>query len=134
MTCFANDFEPSIMAARRLGPKQLSPAPRSASPSPATSGASGPTIDKRRSQRPGQVRHRADVGEIGRVDLGQCGDARVARRRVQAGHAGIGGERPRQRVLTATGAEEEDSHAASLPAPVASPARGRRCSSGCWSV
>ena len=44
MTSLANDFEPSIMAARRLGPKQLRPAPRSASASPATSGASGPTM------------------------------------------------------------------------------------------
>src|SRR5262249_60045990 len=36
MTCLANDFEPSIMAARRLGPKQLIPAPRGASASPRT--------------------------------------------------------------------------------------------------
>jgi len=35
---------------------------------------------------------------------------------VYAGDGRVGGERPRQRVLTASGAEEEDSHAASLPA------------------
>src|ERR1700733_11514369 len=42
MICLANDFEPSIMAASRPGPKQANPASRSASARPATSGASGP--------------------------------------------------------------------------------------------
>ena len=43
ITSFANDFEPSIRAAAALGPKTASPACRSSSPTPATSGASGPT-------------------------------------------------------------------------------------------
>src|SRR5215469_346186 len=42
MTCLANDFEPSIIAAARPGPKQAMPAARTASATPATSGASGP--------------------------------------------------------------------------------------------
>ena len=42
MTCLANDFEPSILAAAASGPKQAIPASRSASAAPATSGASGP--------------------------------------------------------------------------------------------
>jgi exodeoxyribonuclease VII large subunit len=42
MTCLANDLEPSIRAAAAAGPKQARPASRSASPAPATSGASGP--------------------------------------------------------------------------------------------
>ena len=42
MICLANDFEPSMAAARRLGPKQAMPDARSASATPATSGASGP--------------------------------------------------------------------------------------------
>src|SRR5215469_9997247 len=42
MTCLANDFDPSIIAAARPGPKQAMPAARTASATPATSGASGP--------------------------------------------------------------------------------------------
>src|SRR5690348_7933733 len=46
MTCLANDFEPSILAAAAAGPKQAIPAARSASAAPATSGASGPTTTR----------------------------------------------------------------------------------------
>src|SRR5581483_7709043 len=46
MTCLANDFEPSIVAAAASGPKQARPAPRSASAAPATRGASGPTTTR----------------------------------------------------------------------------------------
>ncbi len=46
MICLANDFEPSIIAAARLGPKQAMPAARTASATPATSGASGPTTTR----------------------------------------------------------------------------------------
>ena len=42
ITCLANAFEPSILAAAASGPKHRIPASRSASPAPATSGASGP--------------------------------------------------------------------------------------------
>ena len=42
MTCLANFFEPSIWAAWPLGPKHGMPAARTASATPATSGASGP--------------------------------------------------------------------------------------------
>ena len=42
ITCLAKDFEPSIAAAAWLGPKQATPAARTASATPATSGASGP--------------------------------------------------------------------------------------------
>ena len=42
MIRFAYDLDPSITAARRLGPKQEIPEARSASATPATSGASGP--------------------------------------------------------------------------------------------
>src|SRR5450755_2337431 len=42
MISFENALEPSSWAAAALGPKQSTPAARRASPSPATSGASGP--------------------------------------------------------------------------------------------
>ncbi len=42
ITCLAKAFEPSILAAAAAGPKHRIPASRSASPAPATSGASGP--------------------------------------------------------------------------------------------
>ena len=42
MTCFAKSLDPSILAAVAFGPKQATPAARTASPTPATSGASGP--------------------------------------------------------------------------------------------
>jgi hypothetical protein len=34
---------------------------------------------------------------------------------MQVGDVGVGGERPRQRVFTAAGSQEKDSHGASLP-------------------
>src|SRR5215472_9344480 len=99
MTSLANDFDPSIMAARRLGPKQLSPAQRVAQPG--DKWCLRADDDQPGSERAGQAGHRADVGQIGGVEFGEGGDAGVARRRVQAGHVGVGGERPRQRVLAA---------------------------------
>ena len=46
MMCLAYDLDPSMAAARRLGPKQEIPDARSASATPATSGASGPTTTR----------------------------------------------------------------------------------------
>ncbi len=56
MTCLANDFDPSSIAAARPGPKQAMPASASASASPATSGASGPTTT-----RPGAIERASAV-------------------------------------------------------------------------
>ena len=46
MMCLANDLEPSMAAARRVGPKHGMPEACSASATPATSGASGPTTTR----------------------------------------------------------------------------------------
>src|SRR5919197_5516746 len=46
MTSFANDLEPSIIAAGALGPNTAMPAWRKTSATPATSGASGPTTTR----------------------------------------------------------------------------------------
>ena len=46
MISLAKDLEPSMAAARRLGPKHGMPDARSASATPATSGASGPTTTR----------------------------------------------------------------------------------------
>ena len=84
MTCLANDFEPSIMAARRLGPKQLIPDPRSASASPATSGASGPITTRSVPRERARPVTAPGVRQVERVHGGDRGDAGVARRHVQA--------------------------------------------------
>ena len=123
MICLANDFEPSMAAARRLGPKQAMPDARSASATPATSGASGPITTRSAPIARASAGHLPGVGDVDRVQLGERGDARdcpgAACRPVTLG---IGGQRPGQRVLAAAGAEEEDSHAASLPVVAGSPA------------
>jgi hypothetical protein len=46
MTSLANDLDPSIIAACLPGPKQRMPAALTASATPATSGASGPTTTR----------------------------------------------------------------------------------------
>ena len=46
MTCLAKAFDPSSWAAAREGPKQAIPRARTASATPATSGASGPTTTR----------------------------------------------------------------------------------------
>src|SRR5258705_9629833 len=46
MTSLANALDPSIWAAAADGPKQATPAARTASATPATNGASGPTTTR----------------------------------------------------------------------------------------
>ena len=67
--------------------------------------------------RAGQRSHSLDVGQVRRMGDRDRGDAGIARRRVQLADVRIGGERTRQRVLTAAGPQHKDSHGASLPAP-----------------
>ena len=56
MTSFANDFEPSILAAAALGPSTAIPEWRSSSATPGTSGASGPTTTRSTSSEPARPR------------------------------------------------------------------------------
>ena len=110
MICLANDLEPSMAAARRLGPKHRMPDACSASATPATSGASGPTTT--RSAPVARARPATcpvSARSTGML-VGEPGDARVARRRMQVGDVRVGGQRPGQRVLAAARTEEKDSH------------------------
>ena len=79
------------------------PAARTASATPATSGASGPTTTRSDAELGGE---RGDGGAVHRVDVVQRGDrrhARVAGRRMHRVDAGIRGEGADQGVLPATG-------------------------------
>ena len=67
MSCFANDFEVSICAASRVGPKIGSRSARKWSTIPAASGASGPTtVSETPSRRANVARASNSVTEMGR--------------------------------------------------------------------
>jgi len=68
ITSFANAFEPSICAAARPGPKTATPAWRSSSATPATSGSSGPRR-RGRAERRGEIDERLRVGGAHRMAL-----------------------------------------------------------------
>ena len=81
ITSLANALEPSSRAAAPLGPNTGMPRVVTASATPATSGASGPTTTRSASRTIGQ---RGDGLAVERVDVVQRrdrGDARVARGR-----------------------------------------------------
>ncbi len=110
MTSLANALEPSRTAASPDGPKQEMPASRTASATPATSGASGPTTTR---SMPRSVASTATAVAVERVDVVQLGDLRhpgVARRGVHLDDLGVAGERQRERVLAPAGADHEHPH------------------------
>ena len=99
---------PSSCAAAADGPKQAIPCARTASATPRTRGASGPTTTRSTPEPPGE---RGDRGPVERVDgvVGRdLGGAGVARRDVHLDDLRVAGEREGQRVLTTPGAEDED--------------------------
>ena len=83
MTSFANGFEPSMRAAAALGPKTATPAWRSSSATPATSGASGPTTTRSASDRAGQREQALAVLGADGMAAAELGDAGVPGCRVQ---------------------------------------------------
>ena len=115
MTCLANDFDPSSIAARRPGPKQAMPAARERVGQPGHQRRLRADHHQAGADRAGQRGHRRDVGQVHRVGGRDRGDAGVARRRVQVADVRVGRERTCQRVLTAAGPQQKDSHGASLP-------------------
>ena len=86
------------------------PAARTASATPATSGASGPTTTRSAPSDRASAGDRGAVQLVDRVQLREQADARVARGRVQLGHRGVEGERAHEGVLTGAGADDEDLH------------------------
>ena len=111
MTSLANALLPSSRAAAADGPKQAMPAARTASATPATSGASGPTTTRSASTSRGQSRHGGAVERVDAALLGHRGRAGVAGRADQRGHRRVGGQRQAQGVLAGTGTDHEDAHA-----------------------
>ena len=109
ITSLAKVFEPSICAACFDGPKTGIPAARTASETPATSGASGPMTT--RSKSCGQRRDGGRVVLVDRKQLGDLGDAGVARRAHEPGDGGVTGQAEDEGVLAGTGADDEDLHA-----------------------
>ena len=114
MTSLPNAFDPSIRAAAALGPKTARPFRRSSSPTPATSGASGPITTRSAPTVPREVDEAVGVVGSNRVTVGDGCDAGVARRGVEHGETRAPGELPGESVLARTRADEQDLHAASL--------------------
>ena len=103
-------FEPSSCAAARVGPKAAMPAAARSSTIPATSGASGPTTTKPMPVAPAEADDGSVVGDVEGDELGDLGDAGIARRGVELGQPRRLGQLPGQRVLAPAGADEEDLH------------------------
>ena len=128
MIRFANAFDPSSWAAARPGPNTGMPRSRSASATPATSGASGPIDDEvdgvlvrelgdRRRSRSGRGRRSSRPGRSRRCR---------GRRRPRAGV--LRAQREDDGVLARARAEDQDSHPpayrAASPSPRAAPSGG----------
>ena len=70
----------------------------------------GPDDDEVRAQPTRELRDRSPVELVDRVQPREQADAGVAGCCVQLGHRGVEGERADERVLTGTGADDEDLH------------------------
>ncbi len=110
MTSLANAFEPSSRAAAPEGPKQGIPAAVTASATPATSGASGPTTTSPAPRLDGQGRDRRAVHRVDVVQRRDVRHARVAGCGVHLGDVRVAGECEDQRVLPPAGTDHESSH------------------------
>jgi hypothetical protein len=106
-------FEPSSIAAARLGPKVLMPAASSRSTRPATSGASGPTTTKSMALGRRQGDDRVEVVEVDRQAGRDLGDAGVAGGAIEPIAQGRGGDRPAERVLAPTRTDDKKAHGSS---------------------
>ena len=110
ITSLAKALLPSSCAAAPDGPKQAMPAARTASATPATSGASGPTTTRSAPPVGGERGHGGRVGGVDRQGRRDVGRAGVARRAGEIGDRRVVGQRQAQGVLAPAGAEDEDAH------------------------
>ena len=119
MTSFANALEPSSCAAApRRAEARRCPRARTASATPATSGASGPTTTRsapssRGERGDGRAVERRRPGAV----RGDLRDAGVAGRAVQRGDVGVEGQGAAQGVFAGAAADDEDLHGGSLRPP-----------------
>ena len=110
ITCLENDLDPSRRAAAPDGPKHRMPASRTASETPATSGASGPTTTR---SAPIEVASDATAGPSIRSTA--CSVATSPMPGLPGAActsltAGSLRQRERERVLAPAGADDEDLH------------------------
>ena len=110
ITSLAKLFEPSIRAAAALGPKTATPAWRSSSPTPATSGSFRAHDDEVDLERARQVEQAFAVLGAHGMARPVLGDAGVSGRRVQLREPFALRELPGECVLAAAGADDEDLH------------------------
>ena len=110
ITSLAKAFEPSRTAASLDGPKQAMPAARTASATPATSGASGPTTTRSTPSSRGEPGDRRAVQRVDVVQGGDPRDARVARGGVHLGDLGVARQGQGEGVLTPAVADDEHLH------------------------
>ena len=102
---------PSSRAAACDGPKQAMPAARTASATPATSGASGPDDHQIGAELARERGHRLRVRRVDAALLGHGRGPGIARGADQRRHGRIGGQGQAQRVFAGTGTDDEDAHA-----------------------
>ena len=114
ITSLANAFDPSIRAACWDGPKQAMPAARTCIGHAGHQRCLRPDHDQVRLLLERERGHRGPVKHVHIGQLGHLGDPGVARRHDHRVHGRVGGQRPRQRVLTATRPDHQHPHAANL--------------------
>ncbi len=112
MTSLAKALEPSSRAASALGPKQATPRARTASATPATSGASGPITTRSAASRTARSATLGGSGHLERMARDLLGDPGVARCRLDRVTAGSASSVDDQGVLARAGPDDEDSHGA----------------------
>ena len=110
---FAKTFELSILAAAWLGPKTGIPAARSRSARPRASGSSGPTTTRSAPLPPRERDELVDGAVLHGHAIGVRGNARIPRRRHEGVEARTLRELPRERVLAAAAAHQQDLHSSS---------------------
>ena len=120
ITSFANVFEPSIAAAPRDGPNTGIPTDRSTSARPVTRGTFGTDHDEVDLESPGEAEHGLAVVCSERMAASEGRDPRIPGSRMELIEERRLHELPGQGVLTATGSEKEDAHAAQVRVSTAS--------------
>ena len=110
ITSLAKLLEPSIRAAAALGPKQATPASRTASATPATSGTSGPITTRSACQLRASAAAALWIEHVQPVLLGDPRGAGVARCAGQRRDLGVLGHGQHEGVLTSTGPHHQDAH------------------------
>ncbi len=112
ITSLANALDPSSSAAARDGPEAADPAVADGVGDPRDEGRLGPDDDEVGADLLREGGHGITVELVDRVQRGEGRDPRVAGRCVDLLDGRVAREREREGVLAASGADDEDLHAA----------------------